>query len=448
MHYTKREKKAPPVVTLKKFKSRAELSRGKMKYIDKIIMLVALIGGSVTVFLIFHTPASDRPKEEGALANVGELKGEARVRREGLVGWRTLQEGEILYPKDSIISLDETFLRLDVKGGTSFNLTPNTLVYLVQDDDAIDIDLHRGVIGMSLVNLKNRLLINVGKKKIEVKSDNAKMHVSLGDANDTNLTVIDGVASIIYKGTQINMKKGEKVKVNENTTTMNVTSFGIGPQRPSMDKTIFQDEGKSIDFEWDSRDKAIEEFSLTAARDPQMKSVVGHVTTKKTKVSLEIGQEGRYYWQVVGLVQNKVVAEAPVYSFALKKETAPVLVFPGANSVIELGPDQESTSLTLRWESQSAEKYEVEFFKYGIEKERGELLSADGPHLVVSNLEPREYKWRVRAIDRTRLENEWSEFTNFVVAEFKASNGKPLEGPRRRREFYEESSGEWKKNER
>ncbi|MBI2522527.1 MAG: hypothetical protein HYV97_19055 [Bdellovibrio sp.] len=418
-----------------------------MKYLDRIIIIVALIGAGITAFLIFRTPSPDRPKETAALANVGELMGEARVRREGLVGWRNLQEGETLYPKDSIISLDETFIRLDVKGGTSFNLTPNTLVYLVQDADAIDIDLQRGVLGMSLVNLKNRLLINVGKKKIEVKSDNAKMHVSLGETNDTNLTVIDGVASVIYKGNVVNMKKGEKVKIDDNTTKMDVSTFGIGPQRPGMDKIIFKEEGKSIDFEWDSRN-AVDEFSVTTARDPQMKSVVGQVTTRENKASLEINEEGRYYWQVVGLVQNKVMAEAPVYSFLVKKESAPVLVYPGANAVIELSPDEESTNVTLRWESQSAEKYDVEFFKYGIEKEKGEMLSSDTSYVVVSNLDPKEYKWRVRAIDRQRPENEWSEFRSFMVAEFSASDGQNHSGPRRRREFYEESSGEWKKKER
>ncbi|HAZ14590.1 MAG: hypothetical protein A2X86_00850 [Bdellovibrionales bacterium GWA2_49_15] len=419
-----------------------------MKYLDRIIILLALIGGGITAYLIFRPTTNDRPKEVAALANVGELMGEARVRREGLVGWRNLQEGETLYPKDSIISLDETFIRLDVKGGTSFNLTPNTLVYLVQDADAIDIDLQRGVLGMSLVNLKNRLLINVGKKKIEVKSNNAKMHVSLGDANDTNLTVIDGVASIVYKGNAIDMKKGERVRIDENTTKMDVTTFGIGPQRPGMDKIIFQEEGKSIDFEWDSRDASVEEFSVTTARDPQMKSIVSQVTTKEKKASLDIAEEGRYYWQVLGMAQNKVMAEAPVYSFLVKKESAPVLVYPGSNSVIELSPDEETTNVTLRWESQSAEKYEVEFFKYGIEKEKGELLSSDSSYVVVSSLDPKEYKWRVRAIDRQRTDNEWSEFRNFVVAEFKASDGQSHSGPRRRREFYEESTGEWKKKER
>ncbi|MEK6623565.1 MAG: hypothetical protein AABY86_01270, partial [Bdellovibrionota bacterium] len=229
-----------------------------MKYLDTIIIAIALIGGGIPASLIFRPPSTEKPKEFSALAKVGDLMGEARVRREGLVGWRNLQEGEALFPKDSIISLDETFIRLDVEGGTSFNLTPNTLVYLVQDAEAIDIDLQRGVLGMSLVNLKNRLLINVGKKKIEVKSTNAKMHVSLGETNDTNLTVIDGVASIIYKGNAVDMKKGEKVKIDDNTTKMDVSTFGIGPQRPGMDKIIFKEEGKSVDFEWDSRDAAVE----------------------------------------------------------------------------------------------------------------------------------------------------------------------------------------------
>ncbi len=409
-----------------------------MKHLDKVILLTALIGGGLTTYLIFRKTTNEQATEVVALAKVGEMMGEARVRREGIIGWHNLQEEENLYSRDSIISLDETFLRLDLQGGNSLNMTPNTLVNLVLDDDATLIDLQRGVLDLSLVNLKNRLLINVGKKQIEVKSNGAKMHVSLGDAHDTHFTVVDGAVSITYQKNQINLKKGEKVIINESTTKLDLITLGIEVLMPGLEKTIFQEKGKPIDFEWNSRDKTIEVFGLTAARDPRMKSIVGEMTTKEKYATLDLEQEGRYYWQVVGLVQNKVVAEAPVYSFVVRKKSAPALVYPGNNTVIELGPNEKSTKVTLRWESQSAEKYEVEFFKYEIEKEQGEILSTDHPYIAIDNLEPREYKWRVRAINPLRAENEWSAFRSFIVAEINS-------GPKRRSEFYEEYSGEWKR---
>ncbi|MEK6626308.1 MAG: hypothetical protein AABY86_15155, partial [Bdellovibrionota bacterium] len=79
---------------------------------------------------------------------------------------------------------------------------------------------------------------------------------------------------------------------------------------------------------------------------------------------------------------------------------------------------------------------------------KGEMLASDNTYIVVKSLDAREYKWRVRAIDRQRPDNEWSEYRNFMVTDFKESNGQIRSGPTRRREFYEESSGEWKKKER
>jgi len=378
------------------------------------------------------------------MASIGEVLGEAKVRRDGVVGWRNVQEGDSLYPKDSVVSLDDTTVRIDLKDGTSFNLTPNTLLDLVPEQDKLDIDLHRGFLGMNLVNFKNRLIVKVGKKEIEIKSQNAKIHVSLNETQETNLTVIDGIANIKFKGNEVSMKKGEKIKVDDKATKLDVSTFGIGPQRPGMDKIIFQEQGKEVNFEWDSTQN-VEEYDVRAAKDPQFKNVVGQLKTKEKKAAISLAEEGRYYWQVVGLVGNKVASEAPIYSFTVRKDSGPNIIYPGSNAVLELGPKEENMDLTLRWEDQSSESYEVEVFKYGADKEKGELIQTKETYLSLTSLEPKEYKWRVRAIDRTRPDIQWSEFRNFIVADYRPREGSELSGPRRRREFFDDKAQEWKR---
>jgi len=379
------------------------------------------------------------------LAVVSELIGEARVKKEDQVGWKNLQVDDPLFMGDSVVTMDNSYIKIDFSAGSSLNLTPNSFLYMQKGEKTIDLDLQKGFLGLNIDSVKNKVAVNIGNEKIEIRGNQAKLHLTKDTELKTNVTVIDGTASLTFKGNEIGIKKGERLKIDPKTAKYEIRTLGISPRRPEMDRIIFKGDGENIDLAWDSSE-SLEEFNLTTAKDPQMRDVVSRVVTKENNAALDLNEEGKYYWQVTGSKENKIAAEAPVYSFELKKTSTPFLIYPGNNLRINLRSTEDAKDVTLRWDGQGQKNFEIEFFKYGVTKDKGEILLSTQNFLSVSGLGPQEYKWRVRTVLKGSTFSPWSDFRNFTVSDDVIdAAGQGAKGPRRRREVFDDQSGEWKR---
>jgi hypothetical protein len=376
------------------------------------------------------------------VARVTEILGDGKVKSKDAIGWKILSEGAKLYENDHVFTLDASHMKLEFYDGTILNLTPNTLLIMFKDGEKLDLDLQKGFMGLKLADIKNQLIVRLGEKQIGLNGQSTKLHLQVDQDKTSNLTVVSGEASVSYKGQSLELKRGQKIDLEPNATKVEVTKFGIEPRSPDVEKIYFQQESTKVNLAWDSETRH-EAYQVIAARDPQFQNVIKDEQVKQQQASIDVKEEGHYYWKVHGLEAKKQVAEAPVSTFQAKRDGPPTLLFPSAGDVIQLDAGAPGKNVTLRWEESSASQFEVEFFRYELSVAKGELINANETYLELTELGPKEYKWRVRALASDRPSAPWSEFRTFSIREKVVESGIGPQGPRRRQEYFDEKSGKW-----
>ena len=416
-----------------------------MKNSEKIIVAIGVILLSVAIYMVFLENDDEEVAGAVVVAKVTEVQGDAKKKEFEAVGWKLLQEDDRIYQNDRIFTLDDSFLKIVFIDGTVLNLTPNTLLLMVQEGESLDLDLQKGFLGLELKDIKNQLTVKLGEKKVGLNSNDAKIHLSSGEDGEQEfgMTVVSGVANLKFNNEEKVIKKGERVEIGKETTKIEIETFGISPVRPEGEHIIIRDDKKMVELAWESTEE-MESYNVTTARDPQFKKIIKKESTKGKSASIEISDEGHYFWKVKGVKNSKETQEAPVSTFQASRDVAPHLLFPPENGAITLERNSLKKNVTLRWKKGRDEKFQIEFFRNGADQAKGDLLESTSDYLEISELGPQVYKWRVRALDPKRQDTLWSDYRTFSLVEPEYQEGTGPDGPRRMREFYDEATGEWK----
>jgi len=329
----------------------------------------------------------------------------------GKVTTKVNGQEQMLSGKQSGKLTDSGFKEKKVK---FLNVIPRFDQILYYDQEKKDLtftwDKVKGNYNYSILVGKNQKQLHPLSKEEILKSSNSsiKAKVNRGtfywkivgrDKSDPNIIVYSDVFKFslknLYRPLTNLPKKNEVVKFKKDQKT------------------------KIVRFNWKSA-SPIENSFIEIASDSKFKNVLFSDETSNKAYSVDMA-EGIYFWRVtVNYKGSKKYIKTESEQFSVKYFNStfpPALILPRSEETILLSEKQKKTDVQLNWKRVDvAKKYRISLVTKSGKKPIIVDKDIETPNLLLTNLHPGKYQWKVASIDDQGQVSSFSKTRSFSVS--------------------------------
>jgi hypothetical protein len=395
---------------------------------DGLLLLVFFIIFLVLAKLTFDDRFSSNDSglaqntQQRSVASIESSQNTVMVKSSDLPVWRAVDTTSAeLSNQDQIFTDRNSRAELKFKNGGSVFLEQNSLVVIDDSGGDTDLKLEKGFITGSGDSAKP-LKITAGKVKLEL-NNSAKVKVSVGEDNTTNIQSISGTAQFVSNGKIITVEENQVAAITQEGVLGEVTKLRVKQLAPEDGEEIYFVKSFSKIFKW-SKDDDVKSVTLSIAKDQSFKQIVHTFETDKTELLVNNLQSGLYFWKVVPTSDSK--ENKKLYSgqsLRLTEIASPTLLKPANRESVEFtepsateAKENTGFSVTLHWQSQSQDKhFEVALAKDSAFQQVILSKMTEQSHTDVEIQEEGRIFWRVRQERVGDIEAPWSDVWEFNV---------------------------------
>jgi hypothetical protein len=414
---------------------------------DGVLLLICFIVFVILAKLtiddryLFGDGSSIGNQNQKIIASIEMSQNTVMVKPNDLPVWSSVDSSDSrgtleLGTQDQVFTDKNSRAELKFKKGGSIFLEENSLVVIDDSSGESDLKLEKGFVTGSSDSAKP-LKITAGKIKVEL-SDSAKVRVSVGENNTTQIQAISGKAQFVSEGKVITIEENQVAAVSAQGAVGEIKKLKIKLLDPKDSEEIAFINRFSGKFKW-SKEEDVKSVILSIAKDQSFKSVVYTTETKGTEVEVSGLAGGAYFWRVVPAADAK--KEKDLYAVQYLKVVEifpPVLLKPANHEPIELVEPSLAESkeratefaITLHWQIKGESRtFEVTLAKDDAFKQPVLSKQVEGLNTMITLQDEGRYFWRVRQARSDASESPWSSTWEFDLRLLKLPNAPRINSP-------------------
>jgi hypothetical protein len=388
--------------------------RAKHRLINGLIILALLVE---VYFLIYDIPVFTHPfnsysnQDRAPIAELVQKTNTVNVQNFESLIWEHVDPGQILYRKQSLLTLTDSKAEIAFLDGTGIVMDENSLIELEKSPadgseyKKIVIRLLRGSLSKTKGKKRSEILRKYDEVTPTVIVETDQMSVVL--TPDSETTISKGITSSIElqsgkleietpKG-NFELKPGSLAVVKNANEAPVILENKISYLFPNMETGILPTQNQT--FRWSSKD-AKDSQTIQIASDPSFKNIVTEVQSSPTlnqnvfesSVNSEqlkqIKKSGHYFWRIKGFDEYQ--------KFYFHVPSADALIFPPNDAQIT------TSEADLVWKAIPNQK------EYNLELElpdgTSQTFKTKTPNYHLKDLKPGKYRWRVSQSDFRNFE--------------------------------------------
>ncbi|MFN8369854.1 MAG: FecR domain-containing protein [Bacteriovoracaceae bacterium] len=383
-----------------------------------ILITLSVVGlissGALLYFDVFST-LKKRSKQGEAVAKLTSSQNLVQKKRSLDIGWEKAGIGDEFYLKDQVYTYDDAAAELAFDKKSVVKLGSNSLLKIEKQNNNTVLDFLHGEF-LVKTSSDSKTKIQSAGENIDLKSGPGKTELLLNQSGDKkNITVLKGNAVLQVGDQKVEVNSGHHLSVDLVKQEFDVEELAINLISPEPNQVVlFNPKVKNeISLKWNS-DKDISAYEIILAKDQNFEKIL----TKKIveSNSFDVGNiinAGKFYWKVVATNHDKTESyKSAIYSFHVKLDLPPTLIQPFTRQEIIIEDGQPETY--FEWSNLSVEKYEFVLSEAGSDLVLKSMELSDN-RILLKDLAPGSYVWKVKAIDRNRPTSSFSELSYFTI---------------------------------
>lgn len=357
---------------------------------------------------------------ESSLVKIGSVRtatNDVRRRHATTFSWAPLDVASEVFQGDSIFTGENSEALITTDRGEQISISPNSLVVINANTDAIRLDIDYGSV-LGQVGKDKKLLIGSGGDVTEFKGEDALVKVNVSQDKNLVVKVIEGQVEVKSEEGQKTLGPKEQAAISDEGDIIDPADIHLDLVEPSIDRLIKPNEKNDFRISW-KPNHPLPEYTLEVAEDPEFKSIV--VREKTSSLTLQpkgLPSNRRLFWRIMTQLKT---SPKPIYSqmssFTLVEDIPPRWKFPLAkmNIFFEEQPSIENgnkINITFHWESRSpSAKWELQLASDPSFQKDVKSIACRDLIEEVGPLSEGTYYTRVRAADWA--DAAWSETVAF-----------------------------------
>lgn len=409
-------------------------SSGNRDRIDRLLILVSLIGVIVFLFMLYNDSFVKTGKATGPQIRIGALKKpklDVRRRFQDEFIWLPITDMELVYLGDSIFTGKDSSASVILDSGVNLWIDPDSLVVLDKKSELMKLDLKFGAVRGQLGDKPSTSLqLLVNNQNLDLTGQHVEFALNKDKSNETKLRVIEGVAKVTESKTKkvTSLAKSQGFKMGRGIASIPpVVNLADQPTFVRQDqwaanRNIWFAQKQKLQFTWQT-EGPVDHFELMIAPKANLKTPFVKETLKVNGFEFDAPfDEGTLYWQVKAFGNDNSVIESEVIQWNVGLLLAPEwqdqvnpLSLPAAEfKSLQSG---QSSSYLLKWRSSlKAVQYRLEWSKDSEFKDK-QVVEVKDKSWALPKLDIGTIYVRVRSENLGRPASVWSNTQIIEVTE-------------------------------
>ncbi|MBP7281950.1 MAG: FecR domain-containing protein [Leptospiraceae bacterium] len=329
----------------------------------------------------------------GSLETIGsvsfKLNSIQRKMESGVV-WQSISANTFLHNRDTVRTLPESDMIINLNNGTEIQLEENSMVYLDMKDNVPNINFDSGSIQINnskSANPNQQVVINSNNQTLKISGGDAKIDTS---GKEINISMESGSAIIESNGKTQKLNSNEMATIGESGITTRISPYTLY-EPINQKKFISMSFPYTINFSWKATGANTNtSFELSKVKDFKKVDLrLQDVSSANLKLT-----PGTYYWRVSGKNSAGVVEYSENRKFILIQESGLQLFSPIPGSVNEY--KSGTTDISFSWTpSETINEYYVEIATNSSFTSNFKIIPVKTNSITLNNLGEGTYFWRV-----------------------------------------------------
>lgn len=291
--------------------------------------------------------------------------------------WEDVESKSPIYAYDWVMTKDKSDARITLNNGMKVDMDPESMVEIDESRDGVGLTLRDGTIRADTRAAKKGSITAADGTKIDLEKADAQITAG---AQGVSVDVKTGNATVKAQGKESQIAAGEIGSVSNGAISREKTVILL---KSPAQGTIIEDASKPVNFS----------FDVPAGSDDCVVLVSAEKVRRSLKASGGSVQatlaDGSYQWRVTCKQAGQNISSASG-AFRLRPAASFALISPERGQVV---PANQAENLALRWRGGGRAKVEVsQNADFSSPVKSAEV---SGNELIVKNLKPGKYYWRV-----------------------------------------------------
>lgn len=396
---------------------------------EKILLFSATAVLAVGLYLFLNDSLffKKRGADLDQIATVNKSLNDVRVKGEKELEFFPVNKADTLYNQDTVYSGENSYADISLNTGGAVKLNPKSMVILRKKGKKMAFEVNQGeFLGKLMKNQKIHLASQDSIQTI-TGEDNSDFLVNKTDSG-VEIKVLTGKVELNTSNGKQSLKKNQKVEISDKGESAEMISSSIELISPVYADVRWRKKETPTTFRWKASQK-MGAFKLLLSRDKKFKDIVFEKSSKDSQVSLLLPADGTYYWKVTAISHSGASIESDPFVFTSLTEKAPDLIEPTRQAEFLIpsnGSQQKKRRQKILGENkfpvsfEFRDKYQASGYKIEVARDRS-FKNITFKKVVSDNrleniyLSEGQYYWRVIALDKRRLQADWSQARSFTV---------------------------------
>lgn len=291
--------------------------------------------------------------------------------------WEDVESKSPIYAYDWVMTKDKSDARITLNNGMKVDMDPESMVEIDESRDGVGLTLRDGTI---------RADTRGGKKGSITAADGTKIDLDKADAQITagsqgvSVDVKSGNATVKAQGKESQIAAGEIGSVSNGAISREKTVIQL---KSPAQGAVIEDASKPVNFSF-AAPAGSDDCSVLLSADKVRRTLKAGAGAAQGTLT-----DGSYQWRVTCKQAGQSISSASG-AFRVRPAASFALISPERGQVI---PANQAESLALRWRGGGRVKVDVsQNADFSSPAKSAEVA---GNELVVKNLKPGKYYWRV-----------------------------------------------------
>lgn len=339
--------------------------------------------------------------------------------------WFPIDQEDAVFEEDSIFTGQRSETTLLLKDGSLLQIAPGSLVVISQKKGKYILDLSFGAVTGNLTEGKELTLrVNGQETKVLGQAQGSQIGVRLGKLGKVELSVLKGAVDVWKEKnasrSRVSVRERQFVDVAEDLVSDAVKAHSLESTSPADQSEFWVRKEAKVDLSWkDTRgEKAAGPYILEVAGDAKMERTIFSKEQSSQALTVNLQQEGTYYWRVTSKGPARSEAQGPVRRFQVRHEKPVEPIAPALDEKLD-----SAKGARFEWVERQVTAMNTQLYRLQVsQNEVFRDLVYDGVVSVtranltswLSEKAPTgKYFWRVKVEEAHRPEAYWSAVQHF-----------------------------------